>query len=114
MTTDQVPGGVQVAPKKSGKREREGGECIKASHVKEVKRNGSTPSSVKARACEKKGSARSGLEVNWIKDKGNKETDETKKRRVHYGRKQPRIQTEVLGHSLVRSLVRSHRSLVGQ
>ena len=28
----------------------------------------------------------------------------------HYG--QPRIQTEVLGHSLVRSLVRSHRSLV--
>ena len=32
--------------------------------------------------------------------------------RVHNGRKQPRIQTEVLGHSLVRSLVRSHRSLV--
>ena len=30
----------------------------------------------------------------------------------HYGRKQPRIQTVVLGHSLVRSLVRSHRSLV--
>ena len=30
----------------------------------------------------------------------------------HYGRKQPRIQTEVVGHSLVRSLVRSHRSLV--
>ena len=31
---------------------------------------------------------------------------------AHYGPKQPRIQTEVLGHSLVRSLVRSHRSLV--
>ena len=31
---------------------------------------------------------------------------------LHYGRKQPRIQTEVLGHSLVRSLVHSHRSLV--
>ena len=30
----------------------------------------------------------------------------------HYGRKQPRIQTVVLGHSLVRSLVPSHRSLV--
>ena len=30
----------------------------------------------------------------------------------HYGPKQPRIQTEVLGHSLVRSLVRSHCSLV--
>ena len=30
----------------------------------------------------------------------------------HYGQKQPRIQTEVLGHSLVRSLVRSHRSLI--
>ena len=30
----------------------------------------------------------------------------------HYGRKQPRIQTEVLGHSLVRSLIRSHRSLI--
>ena len=30
----------------------------------------------------------------------------------HYGRKPPRIQTEVLGHSLVRSLVRLHRSLV--
>ena len=29
---------------------------------------------------------------------------------LHYGQKQPRIQTEVLGHSLVRSLVRSHRS----
>ena len=32
----------------------------------------------------------------------------------HYGREQPRIQTAVLGHSLVRSLVRSHRSLVGK
>ena len=31
---------------------------------------------------------------------------------THYGPKQPRIQTEVLGHSLVRSLIRSHRSLV--
>ena len=31
---------------------------------------------------------------------------------AHYGRKQPRIQTEVLGHSLVRSLFRSHRSLI--
>ena len=31
---------------------------------------------------------------------------------LHYGRKLPRIQTEVLGHSLVRSLVRSHCSLV--
>ena len=31
---------------------------------------------------------------------------------MHYGRKQPRIQTVVLGHSLVRSLVRSYRSLV--
>ena len=30
---------------------------------------------------------------------------------MHYGPEQPRIQTEVLGHSLVRSLVRSHRSL---
>ena len=30
----------------------------------------------------------------------------------HYGQIQPRIQTEVLGHSLVRSLVRSHRSLI--
>ena len=29
----------------------------------------------------------------------------------HYGRKQPKIQTAVLGHSLVRSLVRSLRSL---
>merc|ERR1712136_322498 len=35
-----------------------------------------------------------------------------KERERHYGRKQPRIQTEVLGHSLVRSLVPSHRSLV--
>ena len=33
---------------------------------------------------------------------------------LHYGPEQPRIQTEVIGHSLVRSLVRSHRSLVGQ
>ena len=31
---------------------------------------------------------------------------------AHYGRKQPRKQTEVLGHSLVHSLVCSHRSLV--
>ena len=30
---------------------------------------------------------------------------------MHYGRQQPRIQIEVLGHLLVRSLVRSHRSL---
>ena len=30
----------------------------------------------------------------------------------YFGRKQPRIQTEVLGHSLVRSLVCSHCSLV--
>ena len=30
----------------------------------------------------------------------------------HYGLKQPKIQTAVLGHSLVRSLVHSHRSLV--
>ena len=30
----------------------------------------------------------------------------------HYGPHQPRIQTEVLGHSLVRSLFRSHHSLV--
>ena len=29
----------------------------------------------------------------------------------HYGWEQPRIQTEVLGHSLIRSLVCSHRSL---
>ena len=31
---------------------------------------------------------------------------------THCGLEQPRIETEVLGHSLVRSLVRSHRSLV--
>ena len=31
---------------------------------------------------------------------------------VHCGPEQLKIQTEVLGHSLVRSLVRSHRSLV--
>ena len=31
---------------------------------------------------------------------------------THYGRKQPRIQSEVLGHSLVRLLVCSHHSLV--
>ena len=31
---------------------------------------------------------------------------------MHYGPEQPRIQTEVLGHSLVRSLIRSQRSLV--
>ena len=31
---------------------------------------------------------------------------------VHYGPEHARIQTEVLGHSLVRSLVRSHRSIV--
>ena len=31
---------------------------------------------------------------------------------LHYGRLQPRIQTAVLGHSLVRLLVRSHRSLI--
>ena len=31
---------------------------------------------------------------------------------VHCGPEQPRIQTALLGHSLVRSLVRSHRSLV--
>ena len=30
---------------------------------------------------------------------------------AHFGPEQPKIQTEVLGHSLVRSLVRSHRSL---
>ena len=30
----------------------------------------------------------------------------------HYCLEQPKIQTAVLGHSLVRSLVRSHRSLV--
>ena len=53
--------------------------------MKKVERNGSTtPSNVRARACGKKrkGSARSGLEVNWIEDKGNKEAGETKKRRV--------------------------------
>ena len=33
---------------------------------------------------------------------------------LHYGPKQPRIQIEVLGHLLVHSLVRSHRSLVGK
>ena len=32
--------------------------------------------------------------------------------RVHCGPEQPKIQAEVLGHSLVRSLVRSHRSIV--
>ena len=31
---------------------------------------------------------------------------------AHYGLEQPKIQTEVLGHSLVRLLVCSHRSLV--
>ena len=31
---------------------------------------------------------------------------------VHYGLEPPKIQTAVLGHSLVRSLVRLHRSLV--
>ena len=31
--------------------------------------------------------------------------------RIHYGQKQPRIQTVVLGNSLVHSLVRSHCSL---
>ena len=31
---------------------------------------------------------------------------------LHYGLEQPKIQTAVPGHSLVRSLVRSHRSLV--
>ena len=31
---------------------------------------------------------------------------------MHYGPEQPRIQTEVLGLSLICSLVRSHRSLV--
>ena len=31
---------------------------------------------------------------------------------AHYGRKQPRIQTAVLGHSLVRSLVRSFTRLL--
>ena len=31
---------------------------------------------------------------------------------VHRGAEQPRIQTEVHGHLLVRSLIRSHRSLV--
>ena len=31
---------------------------------------------------------------------------------AHYGPKQQRIQTEVLGHSLIHSLVRSHRSLI--
>ena len=35
----------------------------------------------------------------------------TKLPTLHYGRKQPRIQTEILGHSLVRSLIRSHRSI---
>ena len=33
---------------------------------------------------------------------------------LHCGRKQPKIQTAELGHSLVRSLVRSYRSLVGK
>ena len=33
-------------------------------------------------------------------------------RRAHYGLEEPKIQTEVLGHSLVRSLLCSHRSLV--
>ena len=32
----------------------------------------------------------------------------------HYGLEQPKIQTAVLGHSLVRSLIRLHRSLVGK
>ena len=31
---------------------------------------------------------------------------------IHCGPEYPKIQTEVLGHSLVRSLVRSHRSFV--
>ena len=31
---------------------------------------------------------------------------------VHYGLEQAKIQTAVLGHLLVRSLVRSHRSLI--
>ena len=31
---------------------------------------------------------------------------------THYGLEQPKIQTAVLGHSLLRSLVRSHHSLV--
>ena len=31
---------------------------------------------------------------------------------MHYGLEQPKIQTAVLGHSLVRSLIRLHRSLI--
>ena len=46
--------------------------------------------------------------------KGKKQGRHHKKAQsqVLYGREQPKIQTAVLGHSLVLSLVRSHRSLV--
>ena len=40
--------------------------------------------------------------------------ENSSKNHLHYGSKQPRIQNEVLGHSLVCSLVCSHRSLVGE
>ena len=55
-------------------------------------------------------------EKETIRQKGKKKKkafrSELKKNTVHYGQEQPRIQTEVLGHSLVRLLVRSYRSLV--
>ena len=37
---------------------------------------------------------------------------DSREHKLHCGPEQPRIQTEVLGHSLVHSLIRSHRSFV--
>ena len=57
--------------------------------------------------------SRTSVPVSWKKSSMmDRQTDRRAEGPTHCGLEQQRIKTKVLGHSLVRSLVRSHRSLI--
>ena len=49
--------------------------------------------------------------MKWRKTRNRKKREKMRKMTMHRGPDQPKTQTKVMGHSFVRSLVRSHHSL---